>query len=61
MQASSRPVPLHHFLQTGLVDGHAALVEQVDLGTIEVEAKHVVSHFGQAGSRNQSHVPRAND
>ena len=45
----------------GLINGHAAAVEQVNLGLVKVEAKHVVAQVGQAGAGDQAYVAGADD
>jgi hypothetical protein len=43
------------------VDRDAALVEDADLGRVEVEAEHVVADVGQAGAGDEADVAGADD
>ena len=50
-QAARGDVALDHRLEPGLVDGHAAAGQDLDLQRVDVEAEHVVADLGQAGRR----------
>ncbi len=54
-------VALDQVLQAGLVDRHAAIVEQRDLFFIDVEAEHIVAELGQAGAGDQADITAADD
>ena len=60
-QPAGRDVAPDHFRQPGLVDRHAAAVEQVDLGGVDIEAEHVVADLGQAGAADQAHITGTDD
>ena len=60
-QALLRDVPLDEFLESRLEDGHLSPPEHPDLRLILVHADHVVAGLRQARTRNQAHVPAAND
>ncbi len=53
-QAPRIDVAMDHVLQSRLVDRHAARLEHVDLACVDVEAKHVVADFGEAGAGDES-------
>jgi len=46
----------HHFGETGFVDRHAAVIEQVDLGGVDVHAHDLVADLGQTGAGHQADV-----
>ena len=46
----------HHLEQTRLVDWNAAVLEDLDLGRIQVQAQHIVTHIRQTGARHQPHI-----
>ncbi len=52
-------VAADHRLEAGLVDGDPALLQDVDLARIHVEAQDVVAHFREAGAGDQADVARA--
>jgi hypothetical protein len=61
MQAALLGVALDQVFQAGFKDVDlAALQDLHDLG-VDVHAEDIVSHFGEAGSGNQSHVAGADD
>jgi hypothetical protein len=60
-QAAGGDVLLHHGFEARFVDRDAALVEDADLGRVEVEAEHVVADVGQAGAGDEPDVTGADD
>lgn len=48
-------------VQTRLVDRYAAVVEQVDLLGVHVQADHVMAHVGETGAGHQADVAGADD
>ena len=50
-----------HLLQARLVDRHAAVVEDLDLARIDVEAEHVVADFGETRAGHETDVARADN
>ena len=61
MKASRGHVALNHFKKAGFVDGHAAFLEDSNFPGVHIEAKHVISHFREAGSGNQADVTGSDD
>ncbi|ABA49950.1 hypothetical protein BURPS1710b_2989 [Burkholderia pseudomallei 1710b] len=49
------------FLQTRLVNRHAAVVQDVDLAGIDVETEHVVADLGETRAGDEAHITRADD
>ena len=45
-----------HFGQPGLVNRHATAMENVDLGSVDIEAQHVVADLGQTCTAHQADV-----
>jgi hypothetical protein len=60
-QAAGFNVGLDQFAQAGLVDGHAAVVEDGDLGGVDVEAADAVAEVGQTGAGDEADVAGADD
>jgi hypothetical protein len=54
-------VGLHHRCQAWLVDRDHAAFEAFDLGCIDVDADHVVTDLGQAGTTDQANVACTED
>ena len=50
-----------HHLEPRFEDRRLALAQQVDLALIDVDAKHVVAGFREAGARDQTNVPGSKD
>ena len=61
VQALGFDVALHDFLQAGFEDGYLAATQHVDLALIQVDAEHVVAHFGETRACHQAHVARSHD
>ncbi len=59
LQPARGSIAADHRLEAGFVDRHAAAVQHVDLGRIDVEAQNVVADLGQAGARDQADIARA--
>ena len=55
-QAASSNILAHHGLQTRLIDGDAALIEDTYFVRIQVQAKHVVADICQTGAGNKSDI-----
>jgi hypothetical protein len=55
------PRALQDFVKARLMDRHAAVVEDVDLASIDIDAKYVVADFGETRTGHQSDVARANN
>ena len=49
-QPPSQHIALDHRLQARLVNRHTARFQDVDLARVDVEAQHVVPHFGETGA-----------
>jgi len=49
-EPSSLRVSRHNFRKAGLVDWNLALLQALDLVLVDVDAKHIISNIGQAGS-----------
>ena len=58
VQAARGDVALDHRLEAGLVNGHAAARQDLDLERVDVEAQHVVADFGKAGPRDEPDIAR---
>ncbi len=56
LQPAGRHVAANHGFQSGLVDRHATLLQHVDLGSVDVEAQHVIADFGQARAGDQPDI-----
>ncbi|KFB74428.1 MAG: hypothetical protein AW09_000267 [Candidatus Accumulibacter phosphatis] len=54
-------IALDPLRQTGLMDREAAVVEDLDLALIHIQAEHVVAHFRQAGAGDQANLAGANN
>ncbi len=52
-------VALHHIAEPGFVDGHAAIVQDVDFCGIHIYAHHLVADLCEAGAGDESHVTAA--
>ena len=61
VQAPRGDIARDHGVQAGLVDRHAAGLEQGDLGRVHVQADDLVPHIGEAGARNEAHIAGADD
>ena len=60
-QPAGGAVARHHVEQAGLVDRHAAGLDDADLLGVEVQAQHVVAHLGETGAADQADVAGADD
>ena len=56
MQSPFAEVTQHHLVQPGLIDGHFAFLQTLDLFLIDVDTSHVNAHFGKTGAGNQSDI-----
>jgi hypothetical protein len=61
LQPARRAVARDDLVQPRLVDRDAALVEDADLARVDVQADHVVAHFGEAGAGDEADVAGADD
>jgi hypothetical protein len=61
LQPPGSHVALDDFLEAGLVDRNASVVEHLDLLRVQIETDHMVAHLGQAGARHKTHVTRSDD
>ena len=61
LQATARHVALHDLEQSGLMDRQRTGLQGADLPRIDVQAHHVVAHFGQAGAGDEADVAGACD
>ena len=59
-QAPGGQVPLDQPVETGLVDGHLAGIEPLDLAGVDVDAGDVEAELGKADTRNQADIAGAN-
>ncbi len=48
MYSQQARVRCEHLVQARFVDRHAAVIEDVDLACIDVQAQHVVANFSEA-------------
>jgi hypothetical protein len=48
-------------LEARLVDRDLAVIEARDLVCVDVDANHVIAHFGHAGAGDEAHVAGAED
>src|SRR5690606_10135775 len=51
----------HQVLHSWLVEGQHALLEVGDAPLIDVHAAYVMAEVGEAGRRDEAHMPRADD
>ena len=58
-QPSRYDIAIDHWLQTRLVDWHAARFERCDLALVEVEAQHVMADLGEARPSDEPDIARS--
>ncbi len=56
VQPPGGDVARDHRLEAGLVDRHAALIQDLDLARVDVEAQHVVADLGETGAGDEPDV-----
>ncbi len=54
-------IALDERIEPGLVDGHLALVQALDLAGVDIDADDVIARLGEAGARDEAHVAGAED
>jgi len=59
LETPSVEVALDHGIEAGLVDGHLAGFEHLDLAFIDIDTDDMVAGIGQASAGNQAHVAGA--
>jgi hypothetical protein len=55
-EASGRGIAADHRLEAGLVNRNLAPIERRDLVDVDVDAQHLIAHFGKAGTGHQPDV-----
>ena len=61
VQAAGLHVAGHDQVQARFVNGDAPVFQDLDLAWVDVQAQHVVAHFGQTGPGHQAHIAGANN
>ena len=59
-QPAGGGVAADHVFQAGLVNRHAAALQQGDFGWIDIQAQHLIADFGQTRAGDQAHIAAAN-
>ena len=60
-EAAGTAIAVHQHVEPRLVDRHLAAVEALDARRVDIDADHVVTGLGQAGTGNQPHIARTKD
>ncbi len=59
LEAAGGGVALEERIEAGLVDGHFALVQSLDLVRVDVDTNDMITRLGEAGTRDEAHVAGA--
>jgi hypothetical protein len=60
-QAAGLAPFFYESIEAGFIDRNFACVQSLDLGCVDVDAKHVIAALGKTSARDEAHVAGAKD